>query len=90
MVDSLHTVWMSGELLGIRCIACDHRAALSPAEFPGICRANMTRLRDLKLRCGHCGIRGRAPDQFMLVIPKDREQADRFTGGYDGVQAAKL
>ena len=31
---------------------------LSPAELPIIRRGNMTRLRDLKLRCGQCGVRG--------------------------------
>jgi hypothetical protein len=90
MTDNLHTVWMTGELLGIRCVACDHRAMLSPAELPAIRRDNMTRLRDLKLRCGHCGARGRAPDQFTLYLPLDREQADGFLRGYESVPAAKV
>ena len=90
MIDSLHTVWMLGELLGIRCVACDHRAVLSPTEFPEIRRANMTRLRDLKLRCGHCGVRGHEPDQFTLCMPEDREQADSFMRGHDAARAAKV
>ena len=83
MTDNLHTVWATGGLLGIRCAACDHRAILSPAELPVIRRGNMTRLRDLKLRCGHCGIRGQAPDQFVLYLPLDREEGDRFMRGHD-------
>lgn len=88
MVDNLHTVWTTGELLGVRCAECDHRAVLSQTELPTIRRGNMTRLRDLKLRCGHCGIRGQAPDQFMLYLPLDREEADRFMRGADVRTAA--
>ena len=32
MPDTLHNV--TGELLGVCCAACDHRAVLSPAELP--------------------------------------------------------
>jgi len=55
MPDTLHTVWSLGALLGIHCAACDHRAVLSAVELPAIRPGNTTRLRDLKLRCGHCG-----------------------------------
>ena len=86
MSDTLHTVWSTGALLGIQCSACDHRAVLSPAELPAIRRGNMTRLRDLKLRCGHCSFSGQAPDQFTLYLPPDREVAERFLqGGEVGV-----
>lgn len=84
MDDNLHTVWSHGALLGVRCVACDHRAVLSAAELPTIRRGNMTRLRDLKLRCGSCGARGQAPEQFGLYLPPDREAADRFMRGDDG------
>jgi DNA-directed RNA polymerase subunit RPC12/RpoP len=83
MTSTLHHVWATAELLGIRCAACDHRAVLSPAELPIIRRGNMTRLRDLKLRCGHCGARGQAPHQFALCMPEDREAADGFMRGGD-------
>lgn len=49
MVDHLHTVWISGELLGILCKQCDHRAVLGPDPAASHHRANMTRLRDLKI-----------------------------------------
>ena len=84
MQDTLHTAWTTGSLLGVRCVSCDHRAVLSPAELPAIRRGNMTRLRDLKLRCGHCSFSGKAPDQFTLYLPPDREAADRFLRGDDG------
>jgi hypothetical protein len=58
MNDTLHTVWTTGALLGIRCAACDHQTVLSPAELPALRRDNLTRLRDLRLRCG---ARGQAP-----------------------------
>ncbi len=83
MADTLHTVWTTGELLGLRCAACDHRAVLSPAELPTIRRGNTKRLRDLKLRCSHCGVRGQAPDQFTLILPPDQDAADRFMRGDD-------
>ena len=66
MADTLQTAWTDGARLGIRCAACDHRAVLGPAELTTIRRGNMTRLRDLKLRCGHCSFSGHAPDQFAL------------------------
>lgn len=87
MSDTLHTVWSTGALLGIRCHGCDHRAVLSPVELPTIRRGNTTRLRDLKLRCGHCAVRGQAPEQFGLFLPPDQEGADRFLRGLD-VRAA--
>lgn len=89
MPDTLHTVWCSGSLLGIRCAACDHRAVLSAAELPTIRRANTTRLRDLKLRCGHCGGRGQAPEQFTLYVPSDQTDAAEFMRGKD-VKAAMV
>ena len=73
----------TGALLGVRCVACDHRAVLSPVELPTIRRGNMTRLRDLKLRCRAPGVRGQAPEQFMLYMPKDQEAADAFIRGGD-------
>lgn len=83
MSDSLHTAWMTGALLGIRCAACDHRAVLSPAELPTLRRDNLTRLRDLRLRCGHCGVRGQAPVEFTLFLPSDRDEATEFMRGKD-------
>jgi hypothetical protein len=49
----------------------------------------MTRLRDLKLRCGHCGVRGQAPEQFTLYLPDGDDQANRFMRGND-VRAAVI
>jgi hypothetical protein len=87
MPDTLHTVWSTGALLGIHCLGCDHRAVLGIAELPTIRRANMTRLRDLKLRCGLCHVRGQAPEEFALYLPDGQDQAERFLRGND-VRAA--
>lgn len=89
MPDTLRTVWFSGALLGVRCSACDNRAVLSAAGLPTIRRGNMTRLRDLKLRCGHCGVRGQSPEQFALYMPDGDDQADRFMRGNE-VRAARV
>jgi len=75
--------WSSGALLGIRCAAWDHRAVLSATELSTIRRGNATRLRDLRLRCGHCGERGQAPEQFTLYMPEDVDEADGFMRGKD-------
>jgi hypothetical protein len=83
MPDTLHTVWTTGALLGIRCAACDHRAVLGPADLPALRRDNLTRLRDLRLRCGHCGVRGQAPVEFTLFMPVDRDEAGEFMRGKD-------
>lgn len=83
MPHTLHTVWSTGELLGVLCLGCDHRVVLSAVELPGIRRANMTRLRDLQLRCGHCAVRGQAPEQFMLFVPPDQDAAEKFLRGRD-------
>jgi hypothetical protein len=74
---------MVNALLGIRCAACDHRAVLSPTELPIIRRDNLTRLRDLRLRCGHCGARGQAPVEFTLFMPSNRDEAAEFMRGKD-------
>jgi hypothetical protein len=84
MPDTLHTVWSTSKLLGVLCLGCDHRAVLGPAELPGIRRANMTRLRDLKLSCNHCHVRGQAPEQFKLFVPPDQDAADDFLRGAPG------
>jgi hypothetical protein len=83
MPDTLHTVWSTGELLGIHCLGCDHRAVLGRAELPTIRRANMMRLRDLKLCCGLCHVRGQAPEEFKLHVPPDQDAADRFIRGHN-------
>jgi hypothetical protein len=83
MPDTLHTVWSSGALLGIRCAGCEYRAVLSPAELPTLRRDNPTRLRDLRLRCGHCGARGQAPVEFTLFMPGNRDEAAEFMRGKD-------
>ena len=87
MADNLHIVWMSGELLGIRCKQCDHRAVLDSTKLPGIHRSNMTLLRNLTLRCQSCG---KGPDHWSMVTPADHEDAKRFLSGYDDVTEATL
>jgi len=44
-------------------------------------------LRDLKLSFGHCHIRGRAPEQFKLLLPLDQDTADEVVRGHVGVAA---
>lgn len=90
MTDNLHTVWMSGELLGIVCKQCEHRAVLGPDRLPAIHRANMTRLRDLKLKCASCGASGKGADHWTMVMPADNEAAKRFLSGYDDAPQAEL
>jgi hypothetical protein len=76
MADTLHVVWSTGALLGIRCAACDHRAVLSAVELPTIRRGNcaisscaagvvagVVRRRS-SLRCT-CRMTAKKPDGFM-------------------------
>ena len=46
--DSLHTVFLAAELLGVHCNGCSHRAILRAAELPNT-KNNMTLFRSLKL-----------------------------------------
>jgi hypothetical protein len=46
-------------------------------------RCVATRLRDLHLRCGHCGARGQAPVDFTLFLPSNRDEAAEFMRGKD-------
>ena len=90
MTDSLHTVWTRGELLGVRCKQCDHRAVLDKARLPGIRRGNMTLLRSLTLRCQGCDANGKGADHWAMCTPKDTEDAKRFLSGYDDAQQATV
>ena len=90
MTDNLHTVWMYGALLGLKCNACDHRAVLDEKTLPTIRRANMTRLRDLTLKCKSCGASGRGAEFWSMALPQDLEEAKRFLSGHDGARWANV
>ena len=78
--DSLHSLFMAAELLGVHCNGCSHRAILRAAELPKM-KNNMTLLRSLKLRCKNCGLRGTGKKQFSLSIPHDDDEAEAFLQG---------
>jgi hypothetical protein len=40
-------------------------------------------LRDLKLVCAHCHVRGQVPEQFKLFVPPDQDAAEKFLRGRD-------
>ncbi len=78
--DSLHTVFLAAELLGVHCNGCGHRAMLKAADLPKL-KDNMTLLRSLKLRCKKCGLSGTAKKQFSLTIPHEEDEAEAFLQG---------
>jgi hypothetical protein len=78
--DSLHTVFLIAEILGVHCNGCGHRAVLREAELPKM-KNNMTLLRSLKLRCKNCALRGTGKNQFALSIPLDEDEAEAFLQG---------
>jgi hypothetical protein len=82
MADNLHSVYMSGEMLGVHCIACEHRAVLTDKEL-GNLRSNMKRLVDLKLRCARCGVSGTGTKDFALYTPHDLLEKEHFLRGLD-------
>ena len=75
--DSLHTVFLAAEILGVHCNGCSHRAVLRATELPNM-HNNMTLLRSLKLKCKNCGLSGTAKKQFTLSIPHDEDEAEAF------------
>lgn len=78
--DSLHTLFLNAELLGVHCNGCSHRAVLRDTELPKM-RDNMTLLRSLKLRCKNCKLRGTGKKEFTLSIPCDEDEAEAFLQG---------
>ena len=64
--DSLHTVSLTSEILGVQCNGCGHRAVLGATERPKM-HKNMTLLRSLKLKCKNCGLSGTGKKQFTLI-----------------------
>ena len=78
--DSLHTVFLAAEILGVHCNGCGHRAVLRAAELPNM-KNNMTLLRSLKLRCKNCELRGTGKKQFTLSIPLNDDEAEAFLQG---------
>ena len=78
--DSLHTVFLAAEILGVHCNGCGHRAVLRAAELPKM-KNNITLLRSLKLRCKNCALRGTGKKQFSLTIPHDEGEAEAFLQG---------
>jgi hypothetical protein len=80
MLPNLHTVAMSDGVLCVHCKACGHRAALDKDKL-AIQRGNTTQLRDLRLRCERCGVRGTALKEFDFYIPNDFDEAKAFLSG---------
>ena len=78
--DSLHTLFLAAEILGVHCNGCGHRAVLRAVELPNM-KNNMTLLRSLKLRCKNCGLRRRGKRKFTLSIPLDADEAEAFLQG---------
>lgn len=78
--DSLHTLFLAAEMLGVHCNGCGHRAVLGATELPKM-HNNMTLLRSLKLHCKKCGLSGTAKKQFSLSIPHDEDEAEGFLQG---------
>ena len=78
--DSLHTLFLAAQLLGVHCNGCGHRAVLGSAELPKM-NTNMTLLRSLKLRCKKCGLSGTAKKQFTLTVPHDDQETEAFLQG---------
>ena len=80
MPPNLHTVAGSVGVLCVHCKACEHRAALDKEGLP-IQRGDKTQLRDLRLRCESCGVRGTALKEFDFYIPQDFDEAKAFLMG---------
>lgn len=78
--DSLHSLFVAAEVLGVHCNRCGHRAVLGAVELPKM-ENNMTLLRSLKLRCKQCGLSGTGKKQFSLSIPCDVIEAEAFLQG---------
>jgi len=78
--NSLHTVFLAAEILGVHCNGCGHRAVLRAAELPNM-KNNMTLLRSLKLRCKNCKLRGTGKKQFTLSIPLNDDETEAFSQG---------
>ena len=78
--DSLHTLFLAAEVLGVHCNGCSHRAVLRAAELPNL-KNNMSLLRSLKLRCKSCGLHGTGKKKFTLSIPLDADEEEAFLQG---------
>jgi hypothetical protein len=50
---NLHSVWSTGQPLGVRCRSCGHRAAIQHKSVKAYA-GNMKALKDLRLVCGRC------------------------------------
>jgi hypothetical protein len=80
MLPNLQTVAVSVGVLCVHCKSCGHRAALDKERLM-LERGKMTQLRDLRLRCEHCGTRGTALKEFELYLPNDFDEAKAFLFG---------
>ena len=78
--DSLHTVLLAAEILGVHCKGCGHRAVLRATKLPKM-KNNMTLRRSLKLRCKNCGLSGTGKKQFSLSVPLDGDEVEAFLQG---------
>ena len=78
-----HAVWLHGGFLGVRCLACDHRAVLHKDQHEFFRQGNMTELYSLKLKCQGCGASGKGKEFWEMCTPFDKEEAERFLRGYN-------
>lgn len=53
LAPNLHSVWSTGQPLGVRCRSCGHRAALQHGSIKAYA-GNMKALSVLRLKCGKC------------------------------------
>ena len=66
--DNIHTVYMYGGTLCVRCKSCDHRAAVKIGL-----RGNMTTLMSLKLRCDTCN-----SVDVEMQLPVTEDDVEKF------------
>lgn len=75
---NFHTVFMSAEMLAVRCQDCRRGRIFTPETMPAIHRGNMITIASLRFVCDGC--QGR---NFKTFIPRTREQAEAFIAGAD-------
>ncbi|MEH2508720.1 hypothetical protein V1291_000074 [Nitrobacteraceae bacterium AZCC 1564] len=78
MPDSLHTVFMMGGILAVRCKQCRQGGVFTSQSMPSIVRGNMTTVASLPFVCSHCKSR-----DYETFIARTMEQAHAFVAGGD-------
>lgn len=76
--ENLHTVYMYGGILAVRCKACRQGAVFTAESMPAIKRGNMTTVDSPPFICSHCKSR-----DFETFIARTTEQGHAFVAGGD-------